>query len=344
MDRTIFIHAGMHKTGSTAIQIFLTGNRDRLRELGVYLPVAGTEVQSHNHAALVGATARIDQPEPDDAFERLRVELAQAANPRHVLISAEQFSTRFGNAPFVEKLGRLCTALGYAPHVIAYVRPQAAAINAMYTQHVKNLLAVGPFHEYFKDQLAAPKNRYPRLFAALRADPRFRLTVRPYSRQIIAAGLVEDFLATLGVPANDLGFTHSRDFENVTPGAKTIFAFRQIRRQLADRRPMPGQAILSGLTPPLVAAAGRRGWNATKFDGIDDMRLRRAHAHFAKSNETFAQSTWNTSWHDVFPEEKDRRAKPSIFVFKDASPAEQAEIREFVREAIDGIGQFDAGP
>jgi len=344
MDRTIFIHAGMHKTGSTAIQIFLTGNRDRLHELGVYLPVTGTEVHGHNHTALVSATTRIDRAEPGDACERLRAELAHAGNPRQVLISSEQFSTRFGHVPFLDKLGRLCAALGYAPHVIAYVRPQAAAINSMYTQHVKNLRAVGPFHEYFQTQLATPMNRFPRRFAALRADPRFRLTVRPYNRQIIAAGLVADFLATLGLPADDPGFIHSRDLENVTPGAKTIFAFQQIRRRLADRQPPPNQAILNSLTPPLIAAAGRLGWNATKFDGIDDIRLRRAHARFAGSNEAFAQTAWNKSWHDVFPEEKHRQATPSIFTLKDASPTEQAEVREFVREAVASIRQFDAGP
>jgi len=343
MDRTIFIHAGMHKTGSTAIQMFLTGNRDRLRELGVYLPVVGTESHDHNHTALVGAITSTDPAEPGDACERLRAELAQAGNPRHVLISAEKFSTRIGHLPFLDKLGRLCAALGYAPHIIAYIRPQAAAINSMYTQKVKNWLTVEPFHVYFQSQLAAPMNRFPRLFAALRADPRFRLTVRPYNRRIISAGLVKDFLGILGLPADDPGFTYSHDMENVTPGAKTIRAFLQIGRRLANRQPMPDQAILNSLTPPLIAAAGRLGWNAAKFDGIDDIRLRRALARFAESNEEFAHAAWNKSWHDVFPEEKHRQANPSIFFLKDASPAEQAEFRDFVAEATASIRQFHAG-
>lgn len=343
MDRTIFIHAGMHKTGSTAIQIFLTGNRDRLRDLGVYLPVVGTEVHSHNHTALVSATTRIDQADPGNACERLRAELAHAGNPRQVLISAEQFSARFGHVPFLDKLGRLCASLGYAPHVIAYIRPQAAVINSMYTQHVKNWRAVGPFHQYFQVELAAPLRQLPNLFAGLRSDPRFRLTVRPYSRQIISAGLIKDFLSTLGVPADDPGFTHSRDLKNETPGAKTILAFLQIRRRLANHQPMPGPAILGGLTRPLIAAAGRLGWNETKFDGIDEIRWQRALARFTESNEEFAQTAWNQSWHDVFPEEKHRRANPNVFILKDATSAEQAEFRSFVHEAIASIRQFDAG-
>jgi len=344
MDRTIFIHAGMHKTGSTAIQKFLTGNRDRLRELGVYFPAAGTEVHGHNHTALVGAVTRLDQADADGAHDRLRIELAEAGHPRQVLISAEQFSTRFGRPPFPDKLARFCATLGYAPHVIAYVRPQAAAFNSMYTQHVKNWRDVGHFPRYFWTHVRAPLSQFPRLFAELRSDPRFRLTVRPYSRQIVSTGLIKDFLAILGTPADDPGFMHSDDFENTAPGPKTISAFRQIRRKLAEQEPMPDAAVLNGLTRPLLAAASQHGWNESKFDGIDADRLRGAHNRFAASNEEFARTMWRKSWYDIFPEEKDRQAKPNIFIFKNATPAGQAEFREFVEEAIAGIRQFDAGP
>lgn len=343
MDRTIFIHAGMHKTGSTAIQKFLTGNRDRLRELGLYVPVAGTEVHGHNHTALVGAVARFDQADAGGAFDRLRAELARAGYPQQLLISAEDFSPKFGRRPFLDKLARFCAAIGYAPHFVVYVRPQAAAINSMFTQHVKNWRAVGPFHEYFQTQLAAPLSQLPRLFEALRADPRFRLTVRPYNRQTITTGLVGDFLSLLGLPPGDPGLMHSPDLVNVAPGPKTVAAFLRIRRRLAEREPIPDPAILKGLTRPLIAAAGQHGWNETKFDGIDESRLRHARDCFAASNENFAQAVWLKRWLDVFPEEEDRQANPNIFIFKDASPAEQAEFRDFVQEAIAAIRQFDAG-
>lgn len=343
MDRTIFIHAGMHKTGSTAIQKFLTGNRARLRELGVYVPVAGTEIHGHNHLALTGAVARIDRPEPGGAFDRLRSELEQAGHPRQVLISAEDFSPKFGRRPYLDKLARFCAGLGYAPHIVAYVRPQAPAINSMFTQHVKNWRAVAPFHEYFNAQLGAPMARFPRLFAELRADPRFRHTVRPYNRQTVAAGLIGDFLAFLGLPPNDPGLMHLPDPVNVTPGPKTVAAFGRIGQRLAEAGPMPDPAVLKGLTRPLIAAAGRHGWNDTKFDGIDAARLRHAQILFAESNEKFAQTAWTKSWFDVFPEEKNRQAAPNMFVFDDASSAEQAEFRDFVEEAIASIRQFDAG-
>lgn len=343
MDRTIFIHAGMHKTGSTAIQKFLTGNAERLRGLGVHFPVAGTEVHGHNHTAIVGAVARIDRADAGGAFDRLRTELTQAGYPRQVLISAEDFSPKFGRHLFLDKLARFCTALGYAPHVVVYVRPQAAAINSMFTQHVKNWRAVEPFHEFFQARLAAPMSQFPRLFAALRADPRFRLTVRPYNRQVITTGLVGDFLTVLGLPPDDPGLMHSPDPVNVAPGPKTVAAFQHIRRRLAEQGSMPDLAILKGLTRPLIAAAGQHGWNETRFDGLGAGRLRQAHNRFAASNENFAQAVWQESWRHVFPEEEDRQATPNIFMLKGASPAEQAEFRDFVQEAIATIRRFDAG-
>jgi len=343
MDRTIFIHAGMHKTGSTAVQKFLTGNAERLRALDVHFPVAGTEVHGHNHTAIVGAVEHIDWADAGGAFDRLQSELAQAGYPRQVLISAEDFSPRYGRQIFVDKLARFCTALGYAPHVVVYVRPQAAAINSMFTQHVKNWRAVGSFRRFFQARLAAPLSQFPRLFAALRADPRFRLTVHPYNRRVITTGLVRDFLTVLGLPPDDPGFMHSPDLLNVAPGPKTIAAFQHIRRRLAEQQPMPGLAILKGLTRPLIAAAGQHGWNETKFDGLGAGRLRQAHNCFAASNENFAQAVWRDSWRHVFPEEENREANPNIFIFKDAFAAEQAEFLDFVQEAIATIRHFDAG-
>ncbi|MGQ0486529.1 MAG: hypothetical protein ACT4SY_14400 [Hyphomicrobiales bacterium] len=343
MHRTIFIHAGMHKTGSTAIQRFLTGNADRLRALGIYLPVAGTEVLAHNHTAIVRAVARFDQTDAGGVFDRLRSELTQAGYPRQVLISTEDFSPKFGRPPFLHNLARFCIALGYAPHVVVYVRPQAAAINSLFTQRVKNWRAVAPFHEYFRAQLAAPLSQFPHLFAALRADRRFRLTVRPYSRQIITTGLIGDFLTVLGLPPDDPRLTHSSDPVNVAPGPKTVAAFVQIRRRLAEQEPMLDPAILRVLTRPLIAAAGQHGWNDTKFDGIDENRLRHAHHRFAASNQDFAQAVWRKSWLDVFPEEQDRHANPNIFILSDATPAERAEFRDFLNDAIATIRRFDAG-
>jgi len=342
MDRTIFIHAGMHKTGSTAIQMFVTGNRDRLRELGVYLPVAGTEIHAHNHNAIARSVARFDLEDTGGTYDRLRTELAQAGHPQQVLISAEQFSARLGRPLFSEMLARFCVGIGYAPHVIAYVRPQAAAFNSMYAQHVKNWRDVGPFHRYFRTRVEAPMSQLPLLFASVRSDPRFRLTLRPYNRQIISTGLIEDFLSVLGLPADGPGFMRPSDLENVTPGAKTIAAFLHIRRKLAEREPMSSLAILGGLTTPLIAAAGRLGWNGTKFDGIDEIRLRHAQTRFAESNDEFARTAWNKSWHEIFPEEIERQAKPNMFFPKEAPPAERAEFRDFIEDAFASIRHFDA--
>ena len=39
--RSCFIHAGTHKTGTTAIQRFLAGNRETLARAGFYYPRSG---------------------------------------------------------------------------------------------------------------------------------------------------------------------------------------------------------------------------------------------------------------------------------------------------------------
>jgi hypothetical protein len=50
MKRSIFIHIGTHKTGTTSIQHFLRSHSDQLKDCGIFVPVSGTlNVHSGHH-------------------------------------------------------------------------------------------------------------------------------------------------------------------------------------------------------------------------------------------------------------------------------------------------------
>src|SRR6185503_2945355 len=101
--RTCYIHIGLHKTGSTAIQRLLTDHADRLAAAGVYRPQAATEQHRHNHSVLAG-------------------EINRAGRPAKMLITAEALSVPIAEIRVRDALADLTAGLGYDRCIIAYVR------------------------------------------------------------------------------------------------------------------------------------------------------------------------------------------------------------------------------
>ena len=55
MTRTLYLHVGPPKTGTTSIQVFVRDNAAAFRSHGLYRPSVGTERHSHVHEGLVDA-------------------------------------------------------------------------------------------------------------------------------------------------------------------------------------------------------------------------------------------------------------------------------------------------
>lgn len=87
--RTIFVHIGTHKTGSTSIQHFLTHHADELAREGISFPAAGRFLFGHHHVAwelghdprLQGHTGHV---------QRLLEELRDGS-PDVAIVSSEDF-------------------------------------------------------------------------------------------------------------------------------------------------------------------------------------------------------------------------------------------------------------
>lgn len=109
MTDTVILHAGSHKTGSTALQTMFLANRDRLQAAGICYPEAGLNGAGHHdlvEACREGNTAM------------LNILAAQAAPFPTLLISSENFSGLSAGA-----LGRLKSVFPTARfQVIYYLR------------------------------------------------------------------------------------------------------------------------------------------------------------------------------------------------------------------------------
>ncbi|MGE0233385.1 MAG: hypothetical protein AB7O39_10925 [Flavobacteriaceae bacterium] len=118
MARTLFVHVGFHKTGTTSIQVFLRRNAELLAELGVLVPTAGTVFLKSGHHNIAWQLSGDACYRPDvSGLGDLEAELAASALPRAV-ISSEDF-TNLADAP--EARARLEAAAARAGYAVRYI-------------------------------------------------------------------------------------------------------------------------------------------------------------------------------------------------------------------------------
>lgn len=192
----LYIHIGLHKTGSTFLQFCLDANRTRMAELGYAYPdVADVPYYRFQHVGLVRAIESGDVEVPArivrDGF---------AASP-NVVLSAERFSPI--SARHEETLARwldLCRQDGQGVKAIVYVRRQDLYAQSLYRHAVR-----APETRLTLTFRAFLEQRPPRLDYWKLLKPWHRLVgqgnliVRPYERgQWKDGDLLADFLHQIG--------------------------------------------------------------------------------------------------------------------------------------------------
>jgi hypothetical protein len=215
MKKTIFIHIGAHKTGTSALQLFLSRNREILKENGCLYP--GNTIAHHNivqefrqHpledilSARSNATAR--------CFQEIGESTAQK-----IILSSENFENLDHQIDTLK--GFLLPS--FEVKIIMYLRRQDEKIESMYNASVKNpvvrsdkpfseFLAVFLDHEHgrFQDVSQHRYNfgaidYYPILALWQEAFGRENILVRCYEKEQLPQGIFLDFLTTVGLGPDD---------------------------------------------------------------------------------------------------------------------------------------------
>jgi hypothetical protein len=184
----IVIHIGPPKSGTSAIQKWLTENRERLIVQGVYYPEHGVDkngVSSGNLFALFELLANGNLQFSDEKFALLE----KSANLKkcHTLILSSEF--------FFQHIVVLAKELPEATF-LAYIRFPLEVVESSYNQGIKRhnktqAFSVGksPLHFQFQDLINKMK---------VAGTQRFKL--RPYLKECFYEGdLISDFLHSTGL-------------------------------------------------------------------------------------------------------------------------------------------------
>lgn len=131
-----YIHCGLHKTGTTALQYFLAKNAQALLDSGLHYPSAGTPLGGahHNLAWELGRDRRFNK-----ALGTLDGMLRQAAGgARDTVISSEDFETSLLAperwTPLVEAL----RGLGFNITFIIYLRDPVSYLRSLFLENIKH--------------------------------------------------------------------------------------------------------------------------------------------------------------------------------------------------------------
>lgn len=203
MTNTVYLHIGMNKTGSSAIQHYLSSNRQKLVAKGLLYPQVGCLNNAHYElSTLLGfANSKPAPVDVDSTFMR-----AFKKSLKDEVIKSPMMELVFSSEYFV--LMRPLVAVkaffeDYNVKVIVYLRRHDKWWVSAYNQAVRTV-ASPPWGRTFKAYLKYSKNKNPsignyRLLLDRWAEAfgKENLIVRPYERQQNEPGLVYDFMRAI---------------------------------------------------------------------------------------------------------------------------------------------------
>jgi hypothetical protein len=232
----LVLHIGQSKTGTSAIQHFLSLNRGGLARQRILYPaanIAGGLIQVTNHNSFADAASnRIVFPflQYEDYVNQYKSAISGGAYGK-ILLSAEHF---FGGEPriwdcadpesyylgYAEKIRRIRSfSDGMAVTILVYLRPQVDWFASAVCQTVRLQPLINRGQIYQNDlqflRLMSPLLNYDRILEIWRsAFPTARFIVVPYVRSELAnANIVDDMCERLGVDAS--GFVGKEITEEV---------------------------------------------------------------------------------------------------------------------------------
>ena len=332
MQRKAFIHIGLAKTGTTAIQTSATSLQDELRQSGLlFLKTGriGDKGGQHCIPWRIRDDARADLHAPTYTLEETRAELSDNQS-HHVLVSSEEFS------PLAYRPAKLraLRALFEGHHVcgIVYVREQIEHFNSFFVELVKDISmshSVGEFTQQISGETRYDYENWIQPFS----DVFDEMVVRPYDTSAYVGGeIVQDFF-------NIIGFEPQKNAPNIrrnrSLSALQVAALQQATRRLEERGIRPAaqvarevkRQLFGAVQTPEMAASGA-------YWGMPPRLSERLRAHYRPRNQAFFEKFTGQAFD--FPNHQAPRPL-NVATFDDVPAEIKAKVYDIVdRVPLDG--------
>lgn len=279
----LFLHIGLPKTGTSALQVFLAGNVEALARNNITYPWVRTVVASEQritsgNGAVLAKTAFTAEEDAEAALQQLNRVLSEG---RSVLLSSEFFAGWHRDR--IAKLHELASRSGFQTKVIVYLREQSEHIVTAYFQMLKRKPDVidkdGGGLRRYAERAAATKHFLDfdgllQMWASVVGQE--NITVRTRRTQ----DLMRDFLRAINI-SNDEDFDFNVSGINVTPRPQEM----KIRALLGVFEPTKRTSdVYLNVLSRLYEMTGRRAVDDCNFM-VDPEIVQEIQLKFQSSNE-----------------------------------------------------------
>ncbi|PYL06289.1 MAG: hypothetical protein DME34_09330 [Verrucomicrobia bacterium] len=324
-----YIHIGPHKTGTSSIQWWLQQNRTQLLEHGYFVPESATAHGAHHTLGrkLCGQTL----PEPQQSSA---VEFAQdlARTPcEAVVISSETLEGLLRHAACAGTFFDHIAELNLTPKLVLFPRNQSQSLNSRYAEAVRSFCLSKPFDIFAREVVQRPTLRYWPLLELADAHSA-ELIARPFTGEIVARGVVGEFLRAIGLDLSQFQNTDVR--RNPSVGPFTVSVARHVAstieatgKQLKWRQAMRYKAELATyLQQNRLADTG--------YCGLSTDVAREIEAAYRQENNDFAQRVWDATWTEIFAADFQQQFAPNDFDMRAPDASAQRQLERAVRDLV----------
>lgn len=228
--KTLVLHIGMGKTGTTALQRYFTANRKLLADRGILYPEYGTMVGAHHLLSPHRPPSLVKNWTFKEVNEWAPLLALEA--PENVLISSELMVSADS-----EKVVAFCNSLKkwFDLKIVIYLRRQDDIITASYQQQIKAGTQWHTIDTIFDRKVAL--YNYERIIEPWsQAAGSENIIVRPYERQqFFHKDICHDFLHHVFSMENFRSFTSTQENPNPRFSRTAREYKRQINSSINDR-------------------------------------------------------------------------------------------------------------
>lgn len=198
MPKTVYVHIGAHKTGSTAIQAYFSGHRQDFLASGLLYPVAGIPPNLHGHHYVPWLFRRQKDLSSlaADSISALKREIRDSVVDS-VLISSEEMENQ--RCP-TNKIAKELNLDRYSSVIVLFIRRQDDLIASAYASQLKQGRHIASLKDFVEAQLERRRGDfYALLMAWRRVLPDVNIKIVNYSDPLVASDAVRVMCEALGV-------------------------------------------------------------------------------------------------------------------------------------------------
>ncbi|MBU0577413.1 sulfotransferase family protein [Patescibacteria group bacterium] len=235
--KKLYLHIGVHKTGSTSIQRFIRNNKEQLLKAGVFIPLLEDEYRhdnyGNNHVNLAWEIRNNNQFDPKKATWKKFITDYQNSDCQKAVISTEALDGMKESE--IVSLYRLLRD-HFDTTIICYLRRQDRLVNSEYCQAVKTGLRDFSFkvklnlvHKIDQYNFKSLLDRWSDIFSRERVKPRIF-----EKEQFINGNLIDDFLDACDIPPDIIEDKEKNIIMNPAPNRTSILAALEANRILEN--------------------------------------------------------------------------------------------------------------